>query len=225
MPIGSISIYSLLAVSKIGVKIAERKKWMPAGYYHRLSLQKLKQGDLRGAEKFNITALHKNPDDEGVLVVRDLIAMRRDVDAREIMNRIIAEEEQIIQLQDRKKQNRLRIRRIAKSEKWHRILLIFLAVAFTGIPGLVFYLAPSDSNAGLKVTALAVAGFLLSLLLIYSKTIGEKKHIVRKTFVQELQATLATFEHEMSTRKKRIQRYKEKFRDMGHHQITKAEMR
>ncbi|NOY59911.1 MAG: hypothetical protein GXO75_13425, partial [Calditrichaeota bacterium] len=121
MPIGSISIYSLLAVSKIGVKIAEKKKWMPAGYYHRLSLQKLKQGDLGSAEKFNTIAINKSPDDEGALVVRDLISMRRDADARDIMNRIVAEEEQIIQLENRKKQNRLRIRRIAKSEKWHKI--------------------------------------------------------------------------------------------------------
>ena len=157
MPIGSISIYSLLAVSKIGVKIAERKKWMPAGYYHRLSLQKLKQGDLRGAEKFNTIAINKSPDDEGALVVRDLIAMHRDVNARDIMNRIVVEEEQIIQLENRKKQNRLRMRCIAKSKKWHKILLSILAAAFTGIPIIAFSLAPSDSNARLKVMALAVA--------------------------------------------------------------------
>jgi len=222
MAIGSISIYSLLAVSKLSVKFAEKKKWLPSGYYHRLSMQRLKEGDLKAAQKFNTIALDKSPENEGALVVRDLITMRRDVDVRKLLTRIDSEEERILQIKNQKKRNQKKMRHVAGSDRWQKIIMSMLVILVLGIPVITFSVAAADTNSGLKAVALGAAGFFLLLIFIYSKTIGEKKRITRSTLLQELQATLATFENEIKTRENRLRKYKQEFIDLGHHHISKV---
>ncbi len=76
-----MAIFSSLAVmtaTRLGFKLAEKKKWLPPSVYHQLALEKLRSGDLQSAIRFNAIALQKKPDYDKALVVKDLLAMRRD---------------------------------------------------------------------------------------------------------------------------------------------------
>ena len=90
-----LSSLAVVAATKIGFKVAEKQKWLPARVYHQLAIDKLRSGKLKDAARANAIALKKKPDYEKAMVVRDLIAMRRDALLTRLLRDIDIEESAI----------------------------------------------------------------------------------------------------------------------------------
>jgi len=98
MPVPGLTTLAL-TVSRLAYRLAEKKRWLPGGAYHRLSVDSLKTGDLDEAERLNRLALERKPRHGKALVVRDLIAMRRDASTAKLRRQIDEEQLRIRELQ------------------------------------------------------------------------------------------------------------------------------
>jgi len=88
-----------MTATRLGFKIAEKKKWLPSSVYHQLALEKLRTGNLEEAVKLNNIALQKRPNFEKALVVKDLLAMQRDALIAKLLKSIEQEKTSIKMLQ------------------------------------------------------------------------------------------------------------------------------
>lgn len=86
-----LSSLAVVTASRLGFKLAEKKKWLPSSVFHQLSVEKLRSGDLQEAIHLNAIALQKKPDYEKALVVKDLLAMRRDAMLADLLSQIKVE--------------------------------------------------------------------------------------------------------------------------------------
>ena len=114
MALVNIAAYAVLALSKVGLKVAENKKWLPSGYYHKKSVEQLKNGDIQRATDYNDTAMKKNPDSEKAQVIKELISMERD-SKLQVFQRQFENEAKNIQILNEKLS-----RNIKDFEKYHR---------------------------------------------------------------------------------------------------------
>ena len=73
-----LSSIVVVAATKLGLKVAGKRKWLPKSIYHQLALEKMRHGELVDALRLNEIALQKKSDYEKALILRDLISMRRD---------------------------------------------------------------------------------------------------------------------------------------------------
>lgn len=73
-----LSSIAVVAATRLGYKLAEKKKWLPTSLYHHLTLIRLRDGNLRDAHRFNQIVLHRKPHYEKALIVQDVISMQRD---------------------------------------------------------------------------------------------------------------------------------------------------
>jgi hypothetical protein len=184
--------------------VAEKQKWLPKFFYHRLSMEKLKQGDLEGAELYNAIAINKGPAYEKALIMRDLIAMNRDAQADEL-DLLIREEERNITEVERLRARNLRIlSRQRRRESWIKRGSLISFVIFTCVLALMtgygFRLQRSWWIWVVVFAALSVMVFVL----VYSRVSGLGTKAARLVFLQEKRATMETFDREIRYRQKKI---------------------
>ena len=110
----------------MGIKLAERYQWLPKDLYHRKSLDKLKEGDLKQAAEYNRIALQKKPDFEKALVLKDIIAMKRDISLNRLDQKIQYHENILIALMQRQE----KIEKSIKNQKWYSFFSFFISVVF-----------------------------------------------------------------------------------------------
>ena len=128
-----IPAFLMTAAARVGIKILDKKGWLPADYYHRLSVQKLKSGDLDAAVSLNKIALAKSPDHKKALVIFDVIQMRNDTRLSEILLEIESTQAQMNQVEQesfRLKKSLDKMNMLARLRKTYAIfpLLIFLFI-------------------------------------------------------------------------------------------------
>lgn len=87
--LGSLAV---MTATRLGFKLAEKKKWLPSSVYHQLAMEKLRAGELQDAVRLNNIALQKKPDYEKALIVKDLLAMRRDALVADLIRQITQEQ-------------------------------------------------------------------------------------------------------------------------------------
>ena len=177
MAIGNIAAYSVLVLSKLGLKVAEKKKWLPSGYYHKKSVQQLKEGNLEKAIGYNSIAIDKNPDSEKALIMRDLISMQQESKVLKLQREIESTAERIDFIQEEIKTNK----KLYKKEQQKYFLthsltfILFLPLLISAILFLFFNVnSPLFSWFMISVCAINLIGFI-----IISRTILEDKRIDR----------------------------------------------
>ena len=130
MTIFHASTIAFLAASKVGLKIAESKKWLPKFVYHKRAMDYLKRGDLKKARHYNSIALEKNAHFDRALVVRDLIHMNLDAKTDALRKKIKEEKEHISGLKNRQKLYKTRLRLAHNKIKWQKGAGLLLFVPF-----------------------------------------------------------------------------------------------
>jgi hypothetical protein len=202
MALSVLSTLSVLVLSKIGYKVAEKQRWLPKFFYHRLSMEKLKHGDLEGAELYNAIAMDKGPDYDKALIMRDLIAMNRDAQADELDLLIREEERNIAEVEKLRARNVRILSRQRQKERWIKRASLFFFI--------IFVLALITGN-GFRfqrswwIWVVVFAAFsVLVFVLVYSRVLGLGTKADRLVFLQEKRATMETFEREIRYRQKKI---------------------
>ncbi len=213
MALTAISSILTAGLIKIGYKIAENKKWLPKGFYHRLSLTKIKEGDLKQAHFFNSVAIKKHPDYENALIVRDIISMQKDAQSDRIKKLITAEEDNMNTLIKLKNENEKKIKKKHSINIISKILNIFilLAVICCSYSG-IFYL----KNVEIKYTVWLVVFIILSLAfyIVFNRIFGDNKKIKETISWQERIAAMETYSREIHVREKRINVLKKELKEI-----------
>jgi len=213
MAFTAISSILTAGLLKIGYKIAENKKWLPKSIYHRLSLKKIKEGDLKQAVYFNSVAIKKNPDYENALIVRDIISMQKDAQSDRIKKLITAEEDNIHTLIRLKNENKKKIKKQRIKNKISKILyLILFAAVMCGSYFGIFYLR----NVEIKYRVWLVIFMILFLTFYFvmNRISGAPKKIRETVARQESIATLKTYSREIKVRQKRINFLKNELKEI-----------
>ena len=191
MAIGNIAAYSFLVLSKLGLKVAEKKKWLPSGYYHKKSVHQLKDGNLEKAMDYNSIAIDKNPESEKALIMRDLISMQQESKAMKLQREIESTQERIQHNQAEITANK----KLYKKEQQKYFLthsltfILFLPLLISAVLFLFFKVnSPLFSWFMISVCAINLIGFM-----IISRTILEDKRIdrsLKKSEFELMQKTL-----------------------------------
>jgi len=191
----------VLACSRLAYRLAEQKRWLPGGAYHRMSVERLRNGDLDEADRLNRLALERKPEHGKALVVRDLIAMRRDASTAALERRIEEERRQIHVLKAECRARRLRvsaIERRRRRKRWSAWLLVPLAGAGALTAG--FVAAGGGYPAWCRVAA-GVAGALLVLALVLGRF--TKRGVAEELDYEECLAALKTLSREIVVRREK----------------------
>ncbi len=200
MPVPGLTTLALTA-TRLAYHLAEKKRWLPGGAYHRLSVDRLKAGDLDEAERLNRLALQRKPKHHRALVVRDLIAMRRDATTAEIQKRLDDEQLRIDALQAERQTCRWTLARGERRRRHKRLagwLLIPLAVAGALVAGTV--LAGEQFPLWGRIVAGAVGAALVFVLVLPRFIGGRVDDLVRE---EECRAALVTLSREIEARSRR----------------------
>lgn len=208
MTILALTSLSFLAASKIGYKIAQKRSWLPASFYHLLSIERLKQGDLNAAAQFNTIALQKKPNLENALVVKDVLAMRRDSLQRDVSRKVQDELLQIMTLQRQQQLARKRLRKLMRRKEQNKAIkmLFLIGIVFLAISSVVYSFMVTFVHPIVPILFLIAVGVYVLL----DRTVLEKKRIQHHILIQELNASLSSIQQEINLRQKRIQELKQK---------------
>lgn len=214
MTILTLTSLSFLAASKFGYKIAQRRKWLPASFYHLLSIERLKQGDLNAAAQFNAIALQKKPNLDNALVVKDVLAMRRDSLQRDVSRKVQDELLQIMTLQRQQQLARKKIRKLMRKTEQHKAIktLFLIAIVLFAIFSVVYSFTVTFISPIIPILFLIAVGVYVLL----DRTVLEKRRIQHHILLQELNASLSSIQQEIVLRQKRIQELKEKTNFLVH---------
>ncbi|MBN2411995.1 hypothetical protein JXQ31_09915 [candidate division KSB1 bacterium] len=203
MALTAISSILTAGLIRIGYKIAENRKWLPKSIYHRLSVKKIKEGDLKQAHFFNSVAIKKHPDYENALIMRDIISMRKDAQSDRIKRMITTEEDNIQTLLSLKNENEKLLKKQQSKNSISRILNIFIfflvmCCSYIGI----FYL----KNVNIKFAVWLTVFIILSLALyiIFYRIFDDNKKIKETILRQERIAKTVTYNRLIKVREKRI---------------------
>jgi len=201
MPIPGLTSLVLL-VSRLTWRLAEKKRWLPGGAFHRRSMEHLRSGDLDAAERLNRLALERKPRHDKAQVVRDLIAMRRDAVTADLQRQFDEETCRIDDLAEEREACRRTLVRIDKRRRRARILTWLLApLAATGALGVGMVMGGGAYPLWARVTAGAAgAGIVLALVLSRFVADGRVDDVVQK---EEKRAALTTLARELGTRRRR----------------------
>jgi len=213
MAFTAISSILTAGLIKLGYKFAENKKWLPKSIYHRLSVKKLKEGDLKQADYFNSIAIAKHPDYENALIMRDIIAMQKDANTNRLEKLITAEEDYIIKIKKLKKENEKKLNNKSSINIIAKILniFIFLGVIFCTFIGINYL-----KNYELKYTFWPVILIILFLVLyiVLNRIFGKYNKIKETILWQERIATIETYHREIKVREKRIKIFKNDLKEI-----------
>lgn len=199
MPIPGLTTLAL-ATTRLAYRLAEKKRWLPGGAYHRLSLDQLKSGDLDEAERLNRLALERNPGHSKAQVVRDLIAMRRDASTAELQHKIDEEQQQIRALQTERLSCRWTLTKAERSRQRKRLtawLLVPLAAGGALITSSV--VAGDGFPLWGRIVAGVVGGVIVIALVLPRFIGGGVDSLVRE---EECRAALVTLSREIASRTK-----------------------
>lgn len=200
MPVPGLTTIALTA-TRLAYHLAEKKRWLPGGAYHRLSVDRLKAGDLDEAERLNRLALQRKPRHEKAQVVRDLIAMRRDATTAEIQKRLDDEQLRIDALQAERQTCRWTLARGERRRRRKRLagwLLIPLATAGALAAGTI--LVGEQFPLWGRIVAGAVGAALIVALVLPRFIGGRVDDLVRE---EECRAALVSLSREIETRSRR----------------------
>jgi hypothetical protein len=202
MPVPGLTTL-VLAATRLVYHLAEKRRWLPGGAYHRLSVDRLKSGDLDEAERLNRLALQRKPTHGKALVVRDLIAMRRDAATAALLGRVAEEKAKISALQEERLAFRRELARSGRRLRRSR-LLTWLLVPAAAVAALASGFA--ISQAGLPPLSRILAGLLgvaLVLVLVLLRFTGGQRRTEAALRDQEYRAALVTLSREIETRVRR----------------------
>jgi hypothetical protein len=193
----SLSTAALILAGKLGLNVAEKKKWLPSAYYHKKSVEKLKAGDVGKAQWYNDMALNARPDNEKALVMRELISMKHESSMRKIRDYITGRLTKLEEL----KTSIYRTSRQLKKVRLKKALLKYVSpfavifiVAMTTLLLTTFF-------SLMKAIVMQYLFFILSFLaLIYvvDVSILESRRIDLALFEHELDSTLLVLSKERS---------------------------
>ncbi|MBN1479729.1 hypothetical protein EH223_17615 [candidate division KSB1 bacterium] len=162
-----LSSIAVVVATRLGYKIAEKKKWLPSSVYHQLTLAKLRDGNLRDAIRLNHIALQKKPNYEKALIVQDVIAMQRDALFSRLTHDI---NQETVAIQDIAIVNRVlsrqlfRAKIVAHFNKFLPWILLFFNI-FLYLLAYFFFVVGSDAVAGSLLSAGAIGCTVLIVAL------------------------------------------------------------
>ena len=198
-----LSSVAIIAATKLGFKLAEKKKWLPAGLYHQLTLEKLKQGDLQNAVRLNEITLEKKPDHEKAQIVQDLIAMRRDTLLSQILQNIKLEKSAIRDIHEESRRISRRLYRLKTTEylsKFAPWVFLFVNI-FTYLFSYVLIVVYNNQIAGSLLGGFAV---VCSLLLFFHFRRFNEVNIQCGLQAQELTSAQKSMAKELVIRNRRL---------------------
>ena len=210
------SSIAFFTATRLGYKLAEKKKWLPKTVYNHLALDKLKQGDIQAAARFNRVVLQKHPDDEQALVVKDLILMHRDTKFYNLKKHIAGVEEELRRLKTELIENQRTIRRNGVQKRWLLFLSWLLLLLNVALYFVSFFVATHFERpiVGGILGACSVLGTLFLVRLV-------KRHhdqsIMFDLNTQELEASLKSIQRQIEIREKTLRELKSQFTEFKYH--------
>jgi hypothetical protein len=197
-----IPAVAVWGVLRAGYRFAERREWLPASVYRQRALKCLKDGDLPSSARYNRIALAKRPDAENALVIRDLLAMRRDALLRNLETRIEKEHRAINDIHLERDQYRNRRRRL----RWiHGLLTYGLSVGAGGVPVFLIVLTLLDRMYLSLPVIIALALVLISFWFWSWKGGLEALQDRIELSIREKKIVLDSLDRERLTRSRRLQ--------------------
>ena len=200
---------AIVAATKLGFKVAEKKKWLPKSIYHQLALDKMQHGELFDAMRLNEIALQKNPNYEKALIVKDLIAMRRDA----LLNNLLRDIDQETRaIKDLGEENRAINRRLARYGMATLILKIapwlFLFInIFTYLASYLFFVRAHHLIWG---SLLGGFGVMCTMLVFYFFRLMHELEIKYGIQQDELLAAQKSMAKELDIRTRRLRQLQSK---------------
>lgn len=210
-----LSSLAIIAATRLGFKLAEKKKWLPKGVYHQLAVNKLRQDDLPGAIRLNQIALEKDPQHEKAQIVQDLIAMRRDAILTGLLTDIAREKESIRDLQTSSlsiARQHGRLNRNRRAQKFIAWVFLF-GNFFTYLLSYLILQRSDHQNVGLLVGGAAVSCTLLIYFLFRRMSEGDIQTGIQK---QELITTQRSTSRELEMRTRRLRQLQSKLSETRH---------
>lgn len=213
MAFTAVSSILTAGLVKIGYKFAEKKKWLPKSIYHRLSLKKIREGDLKQALYFNSVAIKKNPEYENALIVRDIISMQNDAKSDRIKEMIRSEEDHIQALISLKNENKKKLKEQLDRNKMLKVIFIFLLLVVIGCSYYgIFYLRNVEYKYMVLTVVLILAG--LTVYFLINRFLGDRKKIKETIARQERLVSIETYSREIKVRQKRLDILKNQLADI-----------
>jgi hypothetical protein len=212
MPIPGLTTIAL-AVTRLAYRLAEKKRWLPGGAFHRMSVDQLKAGDLDEAERLNRLALERKPQHNKALVVRDLIAMRRDASTAELRKKLDEEQERIRVLQAERLACRWTLAR-GERRRQRKKLATWLLVPLSAAGALATGYAVAQD--GFPLWGRIVAGVLgagIVIVLVLPRFIGGGVEAAVRE--EECRAAMVTLSREIASRLKRTADLERQLVDMA----------
>ena len=210
-----LSSLAFIAVTKLGLKVAEKKKWLPAGVYHQLTMEKLRQGDLRQAIRLNEIALQKDPDLEKALVVKDLIAMRRDALLHHVLKDLEQEKNAIREIQSKSlsiSRELGRLRTVERMNKFAPWVFLFLNI-FTYLSSYLLIVLWNRFISGSLLGGFAVICTMF-IYMLFRRMFDQNIQINLRR--QELFAAQKSMAHELEIRTRQLRRLQSKLSETRH---------
>ncbi|MBN1560560.1 hypothetical protein JW998_09935 [candidate division KSB1 bacterium] len=210
-----LSSLAVILATRLGLKLAEKKKWLPAGVYHQLAINKLKYGDLQDAIRLNEIALEKSPRHEKAQVVKDLIAMQRDALLGHLMTDIEREKGFIRELQTTSMSISRQLSRLRRSSSLSKFIpwLFLFGNFFAYLASFVLIRIRHEAMVGSLVGGVAVICTLLIYFLFrrlseYNVQSGIKR--------QELATMQRSLSQELQMRTRRLRQLQSKLSETRH---------
>lgn len=172
--IANIAAYSVLVLSKLGLKVAADKKWLPSGYYHKKSVEQLKDGNIEEAIGYNDIAIDKDPDSEKALIMRDLILMQQESKLLKIVREIKRTEEKIGHLQEDIKSSKDAFKKERRKYylNFSLAFVLFLPILFSTI---VFFFANETSTIFLWFLLFVCCTNIIGFVLLSRSFLEDKR--------------------------------------------------
>lgn len=212
MAIANIAAYTVIALSKLGIKFAENKKWLPAGYYHKKSVEQLKSGDIQGAIEYNYTAIKKNPESEKAQVVKELISMQQDSELKTCQRQIDAEEKSIHALEKELAGNIKDFDQYRRKYniKQNSAFLLFVPILYSFLYLFLF----ETQNQYFVWLLVAVSLVNLVGFVVLSKTVLEKNRISYFLQKQEFDMTQHSLKRQLESTNETVEILKRQYKEL-----------
>ena len=197
------SSLAVMAATRLGYKVAERKKWLPSSLYHQLALDKLRDGDLQQAARLNQIALQKKPNYEKALIVKDLIAMRRDALLNNLLQQINSEKTAIGEIDHQNKavsRQYRRVRFIAGFLKFSPWMFLFINI-FTYL--LAYFFLTTGQRLILGTTLGGFAVVCTILVFVFFRTVSDQE-VQARLKLDDLLAARKSMRSELGMRERRL---------------------
>jgi len=170
---------AMLVFAKAGFHLAKKRKLLPKGFYHRLSLDSIRAGDFDAAVEYNALARQKDPYYEKAQVVHDLLRMNRDACVEEIRAKAEHHMLEIGRLTLEKKSRLEQLKQLQNQKRTLKWRVFTLVVFFLVLASLVWALGIRfHFNNYLWLAPALLAGILLLYL-------GQRALVSTRCLIQE----------------------------------------